>query len=175
MRRLVRSLALGSLAALLLAGTATAGGWGSAVVDPIQGDPPRAGEPTTIGFTLLQHGQTPVDWGAPTVTFTHPGSGQAVTAAARMEGDAGHWVVQVTLPADGAWAMAVQHDLEVSVTGSGTVTVGPIGTAGEAASTAAAVQPALLLAGAFGFLLLLAVGTMGFVLIRRGRLQGARA
>ena len=56
------------LAALLLtvslAATALAGGWANAMMDTPPDDPGGPNQPVTVGFTLLQHGETPVDWGA---------------------------------------------------------------------------------------------------------------
>ena len=48
-----------ALVAAVPGGPATAGGWAVTVVDPLP--PVVAGAPLEVSFTILQHGQTPVD------------------------------------------------------------------------------------------------------------------
>ena len=55
---------------LILATSALAGGWAQAIMDSPPDDPGGANQPVTIGFTLLQHGVTPVDWGTAKVVLT---------------------------------------------------------------------------------------------------------
>ena len=63
-RRLALAASTASLLTLILAATAFAGGWANAVMDTPPDDPAGTNQPVTLGFTLLQHGETPVDWGS---------------------------------------------------------------------------------------------------------------
>ena len=65
------------------AGTVLAGGW--ADVKPDAGtldQPPVEGLPTEIGFTILQHGETPAGWVTPTVRLTDLASGETIEVGA---------------------------------------------------------------------------------------------
>ncbi|HYN64399.1 MAG TPA: hypothetical protein VES36_07340, partial [Candidatus Limnocylindrales bacterium] len=77
---------------LILATSALAGGWANAIMDTPPDDPGGPNQPITIGFTLLQHGVTPVDWGAAKIVLTNAATGQSVTADASPQGKVGHWV-----------------------------------------------------------------------------------
>ena len=83
MRALTRS-AVALLAAMALttlaAGAVLAGGWASATLTPTSGEPPVAGEERELTVTLLQHAQTPVDFGEVQLTATHTGTGATTTA-----------------------------------------------------------------------------------------------
>jgi hypothetical protein len=177
MRHRFPTAVLAALAAtVLLAGTAFAGGWANAVMDETPQDPPSAGEPITIGFTLLQHGVTPVDHGSTNVTVRNLETGQAVTVAARQEGPSGHWVAEITFPTDGRWRYSVTTtDLEVGMKGFDPVTIGSAApaTATSPATSAASTQPITLLL-ALGLTLAVAAGF--FLALRRRRgLRTARA
>jgi hypothetical protein len=171
-----------SLAAILAAITATfmltsaalAGGWANAVLDD-SGDvgPPSAGEPVTIGFTLLQHGVTPVDWGDPTITIINAATGEERSFAAEQRGPTGHWVAQVTYPSNGTWRVSVNHELEIALTGFRPVTIGPAPAAAAAqpAQTATSSAASSLLqpiaAATFALAILSAVGLLGLAAYRR--------
>jgi hypothetical protein len=106
-RRLSAILAAGVLA-LIVAAPALAGGWADIKADAgTTTEPPVAGQPTVIGFTVLQHGVTPAGWVHPTVTITDPVSGHTETAVARGEGADGHFVATVVLPDSGYWTWTV--------------------------------------------------------------------
>jgi hypothetical protein len=163
---------------LLLAGTALAGGWANAIIDEPPPDPQNAGEPVTIGFTLLQHNVTPVDFGSPSVTFRNSSTGEEATVVAQQEGAVGHFVATFTFPSDGTWRYQVTHpDLEIGMQGYSPITVGataPGTAAGSATGTATASQSmtSLLLAS----LLTLAVAAAFIVGQRRiTRLRTATA
>jgi hypothetical protein len=104
-QRLSLASFIASAALLLSAGAALAGGWATVTLDPGTTEP-TAGEPVTVGFTVLQHGKTPVGQGNVIVEATGP-DGQVFAFPARPEGKAGHWVVEMTLPAAGSWSWAV--------------------------------------------------------------------
>jgi len=177
MRHRIPAAALAAVAAtLILVGTAVAGGWANAVMDEPPSDPPSAGEPITIGFTLLQHGVSPVNDPAPTVTVRNAASGEERSVTATQEGASGHWVAVITFPSEGTWRYEVTHDLIVGMNGFNPVTVGGAGSAAPAstATSAAATQPLNYLA--LGLLLTLAIAA-AFILSRRrlGRYRTARA
>jgi hypothetical protein len=104
-QRLSLASSIASAALLLSAGAALAGGWATVTLDPGTTEP-TAGEPVTVGFTVLQHGKTPVGQGNVIVQATGP-DGQVFAFPARPKGTAGHWVVEMTLPAAGSWEWAV--------------------------------------------------------------------
>lgn len=106
MRRLLAAATLALLALPLLVGTTLAGGWASAVLDDDRQEP-TAGQTVTVGFTLLQHAQTPVSWPTASITFTKAGSGEKLVFAAKPAGRIGHYVAEVKLPREGSWAMQV--------------------------------------------------------------------
>lgn len=90
------------------AGTVLAGGW--ADVKPDAGtldQPPVEGLPTEIGFTILQHGETPAGWVTPTVRLTDLASGETIEVGAPPGDDQGHFAVSITLPTAGLWSWTV--------------------------------------------------------------------
>jgi YtkA-like len=91
----------------LVAGAVAAGSYADVGFTDGMDAPPTAGEEREIGFTLLQHGVTPVDFGEVTVTATAPGAAP-VTVQATPLGD-GRWVATVTFPAAGDWQLRVTH------------------------------------------------------------------
>ena len=113
-QRLSLASVIASAALLLGAGVALAGGWATVTPDPGT-VAPTAGETTTVGFTVLQHGKTPVGQGNVIVNASGP-DGQVLAFSARPEGKAGHWVVDLMLPAAGTWEWSVTmpEQLEVS-------------------------------------------------------------
>jgi hypothetical protein len=177
MRKRAATTALSAIAlTLIMATSALAGGWANAIMDTPADDPSSPGQPITIGFTLLQHGVTPVDWGTAQVVLTNDATGRSVTFDARPRGAVGHWVAEISVPADGTWSYEVRHDLEIEMTGFDPITVGPAAAqaAGAAASTGVRWQPALLLAAGFLSLLALAGVAAGIVTFRHSRLDRAR-
>ena len=90
-RRLALAAFSASLLTMVIAATAFAGGWANAVMDTPPDGPAGANEPVTLGFTLLQHGETPVDWGVAQVVLTNDDTGQQIVANATPSGPIGHW------------------------------------------------------------------------------------
>ena len=173
----MRRIPIAALAAmattLILAGSALAGGWANAIMDEPPSDPPSAGEPITIGFTLLQHDVTPVNDPAPTVTIRNAATGEELSVTATQEGASGHWVAVITFPSEGTWQYSVTHDLIVGMNGFNPVTVGSAAPAAPATVATSAAQPLTFLALA----LLLTLGiAAAFILSRRvGRYRTAKA
>lgn len=176
MRRRIPTAALAALAAtLILAGTVVAGGWANAIMDEPPPDPPSAGEPITIGFTLLQHDVTPVNEPAPTITVRNAATDEEISVTATQEGASGHWVAEITFPSEGTWRYEVTHDLIVGMNGFNPVTVGSAAPAapGSTAASVAATQPLTYLA--LGLLLALAIAATLVLSRRLGRYRTARA
>lgn len=67
----------------------------------------RAGEPLTIGFTVLQHGKTPMIDLDPTITATLLKDKQFVVVA-EAEGKPGHYTATLTFPKEGDWRWSIQ-------------------------------------------------------------------
>ena len=161
-RRIRLASVLGLLLAVALSAPAFAGGWAQAQLDA--GTPPGTeGGTTEIGFTLLQHGVTPVDWGTVTVTAVNAATGEAVTATARSDGG-DHWTASLAFPSTGEWTITILHDqLEVSPKNLPlTASVAAPGAGGAAASTAAEASTGIVIA-LVGFIVLVVVAGGGLL------------
>jgi hypothetical protein len=99
------ALALGLGATLAIATAAFAGGYAIANLDSTP--QPRAGEATTLGFTVLQHGVTPVTGGDVGVNARNDATGESLTTKARPEGKPGHYVATLTFPSAGTWTWGI--------------------------------------------------------------------
>ena len=93
MRKLLLGLGVSLVLLVALAPAASAGGWAVSTLDPMA--TPAAGVPTDVGFTIRQHGMTPVDLDDVAIAVTGP-SGEITVYPARHEGDVGHYVASVT-------------------------------------------------------------------------------
>jgi hypothetical protein len=109
-------LVLAAASALVLAGTASAGGWATVQLSSL----PKglsAGEPWVVDITVLQHGRTPLAGLKPTLTIrkssslTTSGAGTgrltARTFAARPTGKKGVYRVRIVFPSAGTWRYEV--------------------------------------------------------------------
>src|SRR3954462_4958785 len=107
-RRLL--LATVAAAALLvsLAGPAAAGGWAIPTLDPLPAGGIAPGQPTPLGYTVRQHGMTPV-----ALTDSHLlvtlADGQVLTFPGVPEGPVGPHVAVVTVPVAGHFALATDQ------------------------------------------------------------------
>jgi hypothetical protein len=162
-RRLALAFTTALALALLIAMPAAAGGWASVSIH--EGTPTEDGG-SSVGITLLQHGETPVSWGEVGITAVNAGTGERISVSGSPLLSDGQWTTWIQLPA-GTWSLAVTHP-DLAVTGSeGELSL----TIGEAAGTApaasgASVFPALGLSlGAVLLLTMVAAG--GYVLLRR--------
>jgi hypothetical protein len=102
-RFLALPFALG--ATLLISTAALAGGVAIANLDSTP--QPRAGEATTLGFTVLQHGVTPVTDGDVGVSARNDTTGESLTTKARPEGKPGHYLATLTFPSAGSWTWEI--------------------------------------------------------------------
>jgi mono/diheme cytochrome c family protein len=101
--RLALSLAL--FLALLASFPVFAGGWAVITLDELPTDV-SAGEPLIIGFTVLQHGKTPMTDLDPTVTASS--GGEKIMFFAEEEGKPGHYTATLTFPNEGKWEWSIQ-------------------------------------------------------------------
>ena len=106
LRRLGGAIAALTLA-LLIAAPALAGGWAAIKPDAGTTAPPVEDQPFVLGFTVLQHGQTPAGWDTPTVHFTEVATGATFEVVATANGPDGHFVAEATVPTAGAWTWSV--------------------------------------------------------------------
>lgn len=99
------SLVLALLLAIALTIPVLAGGWAVITLDELPTGV-VAGEPFTVGFTVLQHGKTPMADLDPIITAS---SGkEKVTVFVKEEGKPGHYAVTLTLPSEGEWEWKIQ-------------------------------------------------------------------
>jgi hypothetical protein len=149
MHRLI-ALPFALLACLCLATVALAGGWAQVTASDVPADP-VAGEETTIGLNVHQHGVTPVSWPSLTVIATDAGSNTVVRTRARAEGPEGSYVATIVFPSAGEWTLSFDS-AELGMDGSVSMTVAQPEAAAQtnAAATAATFDalPLLLLGAA---------------------------
>jgi len=100
------ALALVVLLSLVYALPAFAGGWAVITLDELPTDV-VAGEPLTIGFTVLQHGKTPMAGLNPTVRATLLKDEQFAVRASP-DGELGHYTATLTFPIEGEWNWSIQ-------------------------------------------------------------------
>ncbi len=93
MKKPLFGLGLSFVLLLLLSPAALAGGWAVSTIDPMAA--PAAGVPIDVGFTIRQHGMTPVDLTDVAIAVTGP-SGETTMYPAQRDGDVGHYVASVT-------------------------------------------------------------------------------
>lgn len=100
------ALGLALVLSLVLAIPAFAGGWAVITLDELPTDI-VAGEPLTIGFTVLQHGKTPLAGLSPTISASLSGKAKFVAEAVE-DGEAGHYTATLTFPVEGEWTWSIQ-------------------------------------------------------------------
>ncbi len=106
----ISTLVLAILAILAYAAPATAGGWAVTSLDPF--DVPVAGQPTTIGFTIRQHGVTPVDLDDVGIRITEPGKADSYfPAVSDGPGRIGHYTASVVFPSEGTFSWLVEQGI----------------------------------------------------------------
>ena len=149
-----------------------AGGWAVITLDELPAGV-VAGEPYTIGFTVLQHGKTPMTGLFPTVTARME-KGDLLTFQAEPEGKPGHYMAALTFPTDGEWEWSIQAftmdmkmpALNVSVAGAASVNQPIV----KSETQPAAISPWLIIR-----LVAFALAIAGLVMAfrRRSRMAGA--
>lgn len=96
---------------MLTAGPAAAGSWAVTTLDSVPAA--ASGETVEIGFTIRQHGVTPVNPdGSPDrdvgIVLRSEG-GEEWFFAAEPSVEVGHYIAEVTYPDDGTWSWAVRQ------------------------------------------------------------------
>jgi hypothetical protein len=86
---------------------AYAGGWAVVVLDAPP-DNVRAGDSVSIGFTVLQHGQTPLAGLTPVVRARLSTGGDLIRAEAVPEGAVGHYTADLVFPLEGEWTWEIE-------------------------------------------------------------------
>lgn len=83
-----------------------AGGWAVVTLDQLP-DQVVAGQPLTVGFTIRQHGHTPISDLKPSVRFQKAGEIGDDFVFATPDGS-GHYTATFTLPSKGEWNWAIE-------------------------------------------------------------------
>jgi hypothetical protein len=127
-----------------------AGGWAVIQLDEMPGDI-RPGEPWQVGFTVLQHGETPTHHFdgtplEPKLTATNADTGERVTAVGTPTDDPGHFTLEVTFPSEGAWEWTIEPWplIGQTVFEPLQVVAAPVPVQSEAVVEPAAVEPAVI-------------------------------
>ena len=168
--RIRTPIGLALLFAIVFAFPAIAGGWAVITLDELPSNV-VAGEPLSIGFTVLQHGRTPMTDLHPTLT-AKLSSAETMVISAQPNGKPGHYVATLTFPKEGSWEWSIQ-----AFTMDQSMPVLNVATSNTASATKVESKPAsftpllLLRASAFG------IALIGLILAfrRKSRLTGALA
>ena len=116
------SVACAIVALFGLAGPVLAGGWAVTTIDTLPEDGFAAGQTYRIGYTIRQHGQTPVDGAITSIRISSAETGESRLFPGTADGAAGHYIAEVTFPTAGDWAWEVsQHPFAVQTLGTVTV------------------------------------------------------
>jgi hypothetical protein len=107
MRRIltIGLVALALVVSALPAGASVRGGWATTTLDDVTD--PAPGETLEVGFTILQHGRTPVDV-ADVAVIVHDGASDQRWPAVP-DGAVGHYTAEVTFPDDGSYEWGVEQ------------------------------------------------------------------
>jgi hypothetical protein len=90
----------------LAASPAGAGGWAVSTLDAMP--QPKAGEDVDVGFTMRQHGRTPVDVEDAGIT-TRSEDGTTAFWPARHDGPTGHYIATVRFPTAGTFTWEINQ------------------------------------------------------------------
>ncbi|HET7009372.1 MAG TPA: c-type cytochrome [Anaerolineales bacterium] len=126
------------------------GGWAVVTLDAMPTGL-KAGEPFDVGFTVLQHGRTPLSGLAPVVMASSRTTDDEISITAQDEGAVGHYAANLTLPAAGDWTWAIDAFGALHPMPSLTV-------AGSSAPPAAAQAPSAAVVAGAGLAALLGLG-----------------
>ncbi len=151
---------------LAVASAALAGGWAVVTLDEPAGEI-RAGEPWTVGFTVLQHGKTPVhklDANSPVepLLVAEHSSGRRLEIMATPGEEVGHFTIDVTFPVEGEWTWTIFPNPLAGETAFEPLTVlpaAPVASGQANAQTVAATESGAGLPGALRW------GTLALVLV----------
>ncbi|HEX2998147.1 MAG TPA: cytochrome c [Anaerolineales bacterium] len=143
------SLGLALIFAFVLAFPAFGGGWAVITLDALPTDV-VAGEPIAIGFTVLQHGKTPMTDINPTVSAMLSADEKFVVHA-EPEGEPGHYTATLTFPKEGNWEWSIQaFTMDQSMPTLSVVAPGVVGQSVPESKTAAIPWLVIVRGLAFG-------------------------
>jgi hypothetical protein len=125
MYRLAAGVACATVALFTLAGSARADGWAVTTIDALPEGGFQAGQAYRLGYTIRQHGQHPFDGAKTAITVIGPGNRERHVFPGWPDGQAGHYVAEVTFPSEGAWDWEVSQE-PFAIQTLGTVIVAPI-------------------------------------------------
>ncbi len=166
------ALGLTLLLAFVFAVPVFAGGWAVITLDELPTGV-VAGEPLTIGFTVLQHGKTPMTDLHPTIT-TNLYKEKEIVVNAEPEGKSGHYTATLTFPKEGKWRWSIQAftmDQAMPVISVGApVVVSASQPAMKTELETASISPLLIVR-----VLALAIGLVGLVVAFRRKSRWAMA
>jgi hypothetical protein len=105
--RAVAGLMIAVVALVGLGSTASAGGWAVSTLDetPV----PTSGKAVDVGFTIRQHGVTPVDLDEGVAIEITSADGTVLRFPAVLQGPTGHYMATVTFPDAGDYTWEVQQ------------------------------------------------------------------
>lgn len=161
MLALALATAAAALALLAWSPPAGAGGFSVTSLDPLP-TAPRAGAGLTVGYTVRQHGITPVAVDGTGIAIVSP-DGERTVFPGRAAGPVGHYVADVRFPAAGAWSWEVQQGW------FGAQELGPVHVAPATPATAAAAPAAAGGAGPGAAAWALLVATLAAAALLGGR------
>ena len=149
-----------------------AGGWAVISLDELPIGV-VAGEPYNIGFTVLQHGKTPMTDLSPTIT-TRIAKSEILTFFAEPEGKPGHYTAALTFPNGGEWEWSIQAftmdlqmpALNVSAAGAASVTQPVV----KSETQSASISPWLIVR-----VVAFAIGVIGLMVAFRSKSRTAGA
>jgi hypothetical protein len=125
---------------LALAGPAIAGGWAVTTFDGLPGEF-VAGTSYTLGYTIRQHGVTPINVEHTQIVAVGK-SGKTLSFAGARDGAVGHYVATLNFPADGTYAWQVtQTPFGPQELGTLVVVAAPAGSKSSTADAAPARPP----------------------------------
>lgn len=168
------AIGLALLLALVFAFPAFAGGWAVITLDELPSDI-VAGEPLTIGFTVRQHGITPMNGLDPTVTAALLKDEQFVVQA-ESDGKPGHYTAALIFPQAGDWNWSIQAFTMDQPMPALTVAASGAASASQPASKIES-KPALISLLFLARVLVFSLGLVGLILAvqRKSRAAGALA
>lgn len=100
------ALVLALLLSLILTVPVFAGGWALISLDELPTNV-IAGQPVKVGFTVLQHGKTPMTDLTPTISASLDQEAKIVVEA-KAEGKPGHYTAVLTFPKEGDWVWVIE-------------------------------------------------------------------
>ncbi|MFZ5920439.1 MAG: c-type cytochrome [Chloroflexota bacterium] len=168
--RLLVVLALGL--ALVLATPVFAGGWAVITLDELPTGV-VAGEPLSIGFTVRQHGKTPLPGLDPTITAWIDKS-ESFVVHAEESGEPGHYTATLTFPTEGVWAWSIQAFIDQPMPALNVAAGAAAPPAGQTAAKTAPVTSPLPLLWTVR-ILVLGLGLFGLVVALKRKSRAALA